>query len=198
LSSSRSRVTGFSLIEMLVVLFVVVLLTSLVSLNLDSGASDRALRDRLEGLLALASLALDEAQESGSDYGVLFLQGTDERGRSVVRILWRQRLNVGWREPVDFDGVFDPVTLPPEVDLTLVLDGVAVAPAPASAAEDTRLGRAPQWLFTASGETQTGEMIVSDRREGEALWRVSWDALGRFTRYRGDGAEIEEPYARAG
>jgi prepilin-type N-terminal cleavage/methylation domain-containing protein len=187
---------GFSLIEMLMVLFVVVLMTSLVSLNLDSGASDRDLQNRLESLLAVASLALDEAQETGSDYGLLFVQDAGEGGEAVIRGLWRQRLNVGWRSPRDGDGVYAPIEFPAGVDLTLVLDGVAVAPALAAAAADETLGRAPQWLFTASGETQTGELILSDRELGDLRWRVTWDALGRFERFRGDELEPEAGLAQ--
>ena len=44
---------GFSLIEILMVLFVVVLLTSLVSLNLDTGGRERELRQSLDRLLAI-------------------------------------------------------------------------------------------------------------------------------------------------
>ncbi len=137
-----------------------------------------------------------EAQESGSDYGLLFVQAVDDRGEPAVQALWRQRLNTGWRSPRGADDVFAPIDFPADVELTLVLDGVAVALTPARAAADEALGLAPQWLFTASGETQTGELIVSDRDLGDVLWRVTWDALGRFERYRGDALDAEEAYAQ--
>lgn len=187
---------GFSLIEILMVLFVVVLMTGLVSFNIDSGASDRVLQSRVEALLAVASLALDEAQESGSDYGLLFVEDVDDRGERVVRAHWRQRLNIGWRSPDESDGVFAPIAFPAGVEVTLVLDGVAVAPAAAKAAGDESLGASPQWLFTASGETQTGELILSDRDLGDVQWRLSWDALGRFERFRGDELEPEAGFAQ--
>mgnify|MGYP006287294731 CR=1 FL=1 len=186
-----TRAAGFSLIEMLVVLFVVVLLTSLVSLNLDSGASDRALRQRLDTLLALAGLALDQAQDTGTDLGVLFLQDRNERGEAVVRVLWRQRQRVGWRQPADALGLFEPLLFPPGVELRLYLDGTAVPPlGPGDATAVDQ--RAPQWLFSASGETQSGELEILAVDGGERLWRATWDALGRFDVYRGDRLEGEE------
>lgn len=187
----RTRAGGFSLIEMLVVLFVVVLLTSLVSLNLDSGVGDRAVRQRLDTLLALAGLALDEAQDSGTDLGVLFLQDVNERGEATVQALWRQRRRVGWRQPEDALGLFEPLAFPPGVDLRLFLDGDEVQllqRGDAGAVEE----RAPQWLFSASGETQTGELDVLAVDGGERLWRATWDALGRFDVYRGDSLQGEE------
>ena len=198
MGSGSDSAGGFSLIEVMMVLVVVVLLTSLVSLNLDSGTSSRDLQSRVEALLALASLALDEAQDTGSDYGLLLVQEVDTSGEPYVQGLWRQRLIVGWRDPVDPDGVFEPLEFPSEVELTLILDGVAVALTPAAVAADENLGRAPQWLFTASGETQTGELVFSDREGGATLWRLTWDALGRFERFRGDNLDAEESYAQQG
>lgn len=182
---------------MLVVLFVVVLLTSLVSLNLDSGASDRALRQRLDTLLALAGLALDEAQDSGTDFGALFLQDRNERGEAVVRVLWRQRQRPGWRQPADALGLFEPLLFPPGVELRLSLDDTAVPPLQPGAAA-TADERAPQWLFSASGETQSGELEILAVDGGERLWRATWDALGRFDVYRGDSlGDEDDRYADA-
>jgi len=191
-----TRYAGFSLIEMLVVLFVVVLLTSLVSLNIDSGAGDRAVRDRLGTLLALAGLAIDEAQDSGTDLGVLFLQDVNERGETTVTALWRQRLRVGWRQPEDALGLYEPLLFPPGIEVRLYLDGDAVQPLRSGDAGAVS-ERAPQWLFSASGETQSGELEILAAGDGERLWRATWDALGRFDVYRGDRIEGEGSYADA-
>ena len=189
MKAAGHRVRGFSLIEMLVVLFVVVLLVSLVSINVNTGVGDRDVRDRLDALLAVAAYALDEAQDSGADFGVLFTSARDGDGVLVQRAHWRRRLVDGWRDAPD-DEVFADITFPPEVTLTLRLDGTDVALAEAEAALPAS-GRVPQWLFTASGETQTGELLLRDRDSGAPLWRVSWDALGRFRTWRGDSLEEE-------
>lgn len=185
---ARPTEAGFSLIELLVVLFVVVLLTSLVSLNVNTGAGDRVTRERLDALLAVAAYALEEAQDSGSDFGVLFTGDRDAQGQLVQRAHWRQRRVGGWRTIPD--DVFADIDFPPDVVLTLRLDGTDVALAEPETAMPAR-GRVPQWLFTAGGETQTGELLLHERDSGKLVWRVSWDALGRFSTYRGDSLEAE-------
>jgi len=190
----RSRSAGFSLIEILMVLFVVVLLTSLVSLNLDGGGRERLARQRLDGLIALAKLALDEALTTGSDFGVLLVRDENEDGEAVLRALWRQRGLAGWRRPEDPLDLFGAIEFPPGYDLRLRLDDEAVLPL-APVADEERAGRQPQWLLTASGETQTGELLLVDAASDRVLWRASWDALGRFTVFRGEALESEEAYA---
>lgn len=181
MSAGRSAGTaqGFSLVEMLVVLFVVVLLTGLVSLSVDSGAGDRIVRERVEALAAVATYALDEAQFVGSDFGLLFTRGLNAAGEDVTRAHWRQRLPAGWRAPPAQGEVFAPIEFPGEVELDLVLDGAQVVLDDAAAAAAQR-GRAPQWLLLSSGETQAGELSLRERRSGELLWRLDWDALARF------------------
>jgi hypothetical protein len=178
------------------VLFVVVLLTSLVSLNLDSGGPVRVLRQRLDALVAIAGLALDEATETGSDFGVLFVSETNEDGDAVVRALWRQRQLAGWRSPRDELGLFQDIEFPPGVELRLTLDGSSVDLLGEREGEE-QAGRTPQWLLAASGETQTGELILLDIATGQNRWRAAWDALGRFDVYRGERLETEQEYIDA-
>ena len=187
MSAPRSAGTarGFSLVEMLVVLFVVVLLTGLVSLSVDSGAGDRIVRERVEALAAVATYALDEAQFVGSDFGLLFTRGLNAAGEDVTRAHWRQRLPAGWRAPPVQGEVFAPIEFPGEVELDLLLDGAQVVLDDAAAAAAER-GRAPQWLLLSSGETQAGELSLRERRSGELLWRLDWDALARFDSRPGD------------
>ena len=68
------RQAGFSLLELLVALFVVVLVTSLVSLNIGSGGRDIELEAQVRELADNAAYALDEAQLLGVDYGLLLEQ----------------------------------------------------------------------------------------------------------------------------
>ncbi|MEE4277065.1 MAG: prepilin-type N-terminal cleavage/methylation domain-containing protein [Halieaceae bacterium] len=196
LRSAQLRRAGFSLVEILVVLFVVVLLTSLVSLNLDAGGAERELRQRVDALLAIAGLALDEAAQSGSDFGVLFVRERNEDGDAVTRARWRQRQQPGWRRPRDELGLFRDIEFPAGVDLRLSLDSTAVSLFDARDG-DEQTGRTPQWLLTASGETQTGELLLVERQSGDVLWRVTWDALGRFEVFRGERLETEQEYIDA-
>ena len=86
---------GFSLLELLVTLFVVVLITSLVTLNVTSGGYDIRLEAKVRNLADVASYALDEAQMLGRDYGLL-LQQLDVDGEVVYSYSWRERLPEGW------------------------------------------------------------------------------------------------------
>ena len=65
---------GFSLIEMLAVVFVVVLLTSLVSLNVGSGSADINRENQVRDVAAMLGYALTEAELSGTDHGLLIHQ----------------------------------------------------------------------------------------------------------------------------
>jgi len=178
--------TGFSLLELLVTLFVVVLITSMVTLNLTSGGYDIRLEAKVRNLADVASYALDEAQMLGRDYGLL-LQQLDVDGQVVYSYSWRERLPEGWRQPDSGKDVFAEQQLPPEVELLLELEDVPVAEISLGGGEEEA---APQVVLYASGETTAGAIEVRRRENSELLWRVEWDLLGRFELLR--RGEVEE------
>jgi len=178
---------GFSLLELLVTLFVVVLITSLVTLNMTSGGYDIRLEAKVRNLADVASYALDEAQMSGRDYGLL-LQQLDVDGEVVYSYSWRERLPEGWRQADSGKEVFAEQQLPPEVELLLELEDVPVAEISLGGGEEEA---APQVVLYASGETTAGAIEVRRRETSELLWRVQWDLLGRFELLR-RGEEEEE------
>ena len=94
---TRLRQAGFSLLEMLVTLIVIVLITSLVSLAINSGGQEIQLEAKVRNLQEVAAYALDEAQLMGRDYGLLLQQEMVERD-TVYSYQWRERLPEGWRE----------------------------------------------------------------------------------------------------
>jgi prepilin-type N-terminal cleavage/methylation domain-containing protein len=177
---------GFSLIEILIVLFVIVMLTSLVSLNLGGGDGERAQQRKLAALRSAVRYAMDEAQFSGRDFGLLWHFDSGAEGAQLLS--FRERLPQGWRPPERPSEALDPIVIDGDSTLTLLLDGVAVIAAPAEAGAPLA-GATPQWLFLASGETQAGELLLRNRDSGDLIGRVTWDALGRFELYRGDEQE---------
>ena len=86
-----SRQAGFSLLEMLVTLIVIVLITSLVSLAINSGGQEIQLEAKVRNLQEVAAYAVDEAQLMGRDYGLLLQQEMVERD-TVYSYQWRERL----------------------------------------------------------------------------------------------------------
>ena len=166
----------------------IVVITSLVTLNVGSGGRDIRLEGQVRNLADVASYALDEAQLLGRDFGLLLQQST-EGGEMVFSYAWRERRDRGWDAPASGADVFEVQYLPPDIDLVLELEGAPVA---AFAGREPRDEPAPQVLFYASGETTPGSLEFRRRLGGELLWQVQWDLLGRFTALR--RGEQEEPW----
>jgi hypothetical protein len=59
--------------------------------------------------------------------------------------------------------------------------------------EDEDEGVVPQVIFYASGEATVGAINVRRREDGDMLWRIEWDLLGRFDLLP-RGEEIEEEF----
>lgn len=179
---------GFSLLELLVTLFVIVLVTSLVSLTVGTGGQDILLESKVRNLADVAGYALDEAQLGGRSYGLLLERGLVE-GEEVDSYRWLQWSPPdGWREPAGNKEVFAAQQLPAQVELQLELEDVPIVElSPLAATEQPD----PQVVFYASGETTAGAVDVRQRDSGELLWRVEWDLLGRFEVLRRGEAQDE-------
>ena len=67
------------MLELLVALLVVVLITSMVTLTVSSGGQDIRLEAKVRNLADVASYALDEAQMTGQDYGLLLQRDDSTR-----------------------------------------------------------------------------------------------------------------------
>jgi type II secretion system protein H len=170
------RQDGFSLLELLVTLMVVVLVTSLVSLTLSSGGRDIELEAQARNIAEVAAYALDEAQLQGHDYGLL-LQRVSEDGELGYRYSWRERLLDGWQAPASGKEIFADQYLPAGVEPLMELEEATIADIPLAADDQEP---EPQVVFYASGETTAGSMELRDEDGGELLWRLEWDLLGRF------------------
>jgi general secretion pathway protein H len=186
---SASLQRGFSLIELLVTLLVVVIVTSLISLSVGSGGQDKQLESQLRNIAGVSEYALDEAQMRGVDYGLL-LQQHMQKGETRVAYSWRELRLEGWRPPRQDAELFAGDVLPAGLEIDLELGDIPVTElADEAASEDT----SPQILFYASGETTAGTMEIRDTGSGDLLWRLEWDLLGRFSLLlRGEPEDEEE------
>jgi general secretion pathway protein H len=182
------RQRGFSLLELLVTLFVIVLVTSLVSLNVGSGDADLELQSAMEGLANSANYALDEAQFTGTDYGLLLRLEPGDEG-PVYHYRWLERGPSFWREPESGKAVFAGGQLPAGLELELILDDIIQ-----EEASFTELPEypAPQVTLYASGETTPGSLTLIAADSGDIVWRVNWNLLGDFRARRGHALEEDE------
>ena len=172
----RGSQRGFSLLELLIVLFVVMVIASLVTLNVNSGGQDVQLYGKVRSLADISSYALDEAQMAGVDMGLL-LERVADGVDPVYRYSWRERREQGWRIPERDEDIYGLKEFPPDIELRLVLEDLPVQELKlASDAKDL----VPQVIFYSSGETTPGFIELRQTGSGDLLWMVEWDLLGRF------------------
>ena len=173
----RSHQKGFSLIEMLAVVFVVVLLTSLVSLNVGSGSSEINRENQVREVAALLGYALTESELSGTDHGLLIhqLDGFDE---GSYRGLWLRRYDQGWAEPLSLNNAFEDLAFESGIELELRLD--EQPPVDFEVLEEDT-NPPPQIILFAGGEVTPGELDWIDERSGDLLYTLRWDLFGRMT-----------------
>ena len=183
------RQRGFSLLELLVALIVVVLFTSLANLTINSGGQDIQLQSTVYNLADVAGYALDEAQMTGVDYGLLLREDQDT-GETIYSYQWLERGLDGWGAPISGKELFAEQRLPPGIALELELEDapfVELSPDDDGEAEII----SPQVVFYASGEATVGTINVFQVEDGELLWRIEWDLFGRFDVLRRGEAEEE-------
>jgi hypothetical protein len=176
-------------LELLVALIVVVLFTSLANLTINSGGQDIQLQSTVYKLAGVAGYALDEAQMTGVDYGLLLRQDQDT-GETIYSYQWLERGLDGWGTPISGKELFAEQRLPPGIALELELEDapfVELSPDDDGEAEII----SPQVVFYASGEATVGTINVVQEADGELLWRIEWDLLGRFDVLRRGEAEEE-------
>jgi general secretion pathway protein H len=180
---------GFSLLELLVALFVVVIITSLVTLSVNSGGEDIKLDATVKSLADVSSYAIDEAQLRGVDMGLL-LERIDKSGERIFRYRFMERTPRGWRDPEVEADIFSPRAFPSTVELSLEIENTLVdltgepRLAQSASSEGNAVEPVPQVIFYSSGETTVGIISLRQAQTGELLWTIEWDLVGRFTLLR--------------
>lgn len=174
-NNSSSNDAGFSLIELLVALLVIVMLTSLVSLNVGNGGRDIELGDSVRNLASMMAYVQNEAEMSGVDHG-LYLSLDDDEVDVTIRGQWLRSYDQGWAAPRGSADVLVDFFAPEATALSLSLEG---QPDIELTVPSLELMPRPQLVFFAGGEVTPGELDFIDQQTGELLYRLQWDLLGR-------------------
>jgi general secretion pathway protein H len=191
IATACSRERGFSLLELLVALMVIVLVTTMANLSVNSGGQDIQLESMVRNLADVGSYALDEAQMTGVDYGLL-IEEEQAAGETSYSYRWLERHLDGWGDPVSGKDVFARQQLPPGVVLELELEDAPVVELSLAERKEEEEKIAPQVVFYASGEATVGAVNVRLQDKDDLLWRVQWDLLGHFDVLRRGLADEEE------
>ncbi len=192
----RKKQGGFSLLELLVALLVVVIITSLVTLTISSDGQDIELEAKVRSLANISSYALDEAQMRGVDMGLL-IERIDEAGGPAYGYSWRERMPQGWRRPIVDADIFGDQRFPPGLELLLEVEDLPqevlsarelaldnLSKETPDAQNEVTAQVIPQVILYSSGEVTVGSIELRQEKTGDLLWLVEWDLLGRFTLLR--------------
>jgi len=179
-SNLRVHQRGFSLLELLLTLVVIGLIISMAGVSVSSGRRPYQIESAARTFIDVAEYAMDEAQLSGTDMGLL-LEENLEDGEQTYSYQWLQRNGNVWRvAPFDEDA-YGRRDLPFDVEVVLeVEEDERDLEEIAQAAEDDGLPPPPQVIFYSSGETTPGQMTWVEGLSGDVLWVLEWDLLGRF------------------
>ena len=148
---------GFTLIEILVVVVIIAVLTTVAILSVGTLGKDRGLDDEGDRYTDLAAAVTEQAQLEGRDFGVYFGAASYE---VLVYAPRRQR----W-EMLPDDRLYARRELPAGVTPTLVIEGKELL----LGREPPDAVRAPQVLFFSSGDVSPYRLTLA--REGtDARW----------------------------
>ncbi len=188
--TAPARCRGFTLIELMVVIVIVGIITSLAALSVGRSGDDQ-LGEEVRRLAALCELASEEAIITGRQFGVHL---TPQGYRFLV---YREGQ---WQDPQD-DRLLRERHLPEELDavLRLYVDGLAVVLDEESGVQKTPSkkgsvqgqeqeqgllaeadeGPRPQLLFLSSGEQSPAELVFAPRFERGQSYLLRIPPLGR-------------------
>lgn len=148
------RASGMTLIEILVVVVIIGILAFSVTIAIGTLGGDTEVDDEAQRIADVISVALDQAELEGRDYGLRL-----EPGRYEVMVFDGRRQ--GWTAAPD-DRWFRRHDLPPGLAIDLEIDGRRVLLRPAQMAE-TLL---PQVVTSGSGDVTPYRMTIARSATG--------------------------------
>ena len=171
-ATGSGRVRGFTLLEILVVMFIVGLMFTLAVLNVGDGGHEENIRREAERVRALLTLAQERAVLEAREFGVSFT--TD--GYSFLV------LEEGSWQSVNDDELFRERTLPEGITFELMANEL---PVDLSASEDDDKGPQPHVLVLSSGELTAFDLEFYTGY-GDIAYRLEGGAQGQISLHRGE------------
>ena len=154
----KSRLTGFTLLELLVVLVIVGITLSFAVLSLGLRSDKDIVLEESRRLTALMQLASEEAVLQGRELAMQF-EGNDYRFLILEKDRW---------QVIETDKLFRQRSLPEGLQAELVVEGIGKPPASTS-------GRLI--YFYSSGEVSPFQLSLQDSQR-KYLYTINGDAQG--------------------
>ncbi|MES2626676.1 MAG: prepilin-type N-terminal cleavage/methylation domain-containing protein [Pseudomonadota bacterium] len=181
-SCGKPRATGFTLIELMVVVLLIGLGLG-VSLTLDFSSSPQRLEQQTRQVANITELLAQEAVLSGAIMGLDFFIAPDN-GRQTAGMRWLRQDGELW-VPADIGetGEQGEILFASEMELQLEVDGNALIPEEKrdleiiAAAEDEVVTFSPELLFLPSREITP--FVLSLSTEDDLVSNISADIMGR-------------------
>jgi len=183
-AGASTRDAGFSLIEIMVVIFVIGISVGMVSLVVSRGGPDTELREIAERFATLGEFASERAILNGDPVGLLleppaWQEEVDEDLERSWRYRWQQITQAGWQDIPDLE----VVELPSSVQLDVTVEGQMWE---WENAPDIKL---PVAVFYPSGEVTTFTVEFRDRRMPDFTQHVEVNAWGEIVWRERPGAD---------
>ena len=153
--------SGFTLIEIVIVVVIISIIISMSTLYLSKGQSSQV-KKKSRQFIALVEVAKENAIFNSQDYGISF----SETGYSFYRLRGDQWLKI------DDDRLFSTRRMPDGLALKLELEGIRVA----LGVEEKKK---PQVFITSDGEMSAFTLAIEDR--SDYRYEMEFDVTGEYT-----------------
>lgn len=176
----RRRPGGFTLLEILVVLFIIGIIVTFAALSIDGRAADDRLQQQAERMHSLLDMAADNAILYGVEMGL----DVGRDGYRFLKLAQDERGSSGWQIAAT-DGPLRERKLDDDLRLELIADDEQ-QPTLAGRAdndEDKKDGVRPEIMFFSSGEITPFELILS-AKNADSRYRLSGELTGKLDMQR--------------
>ena len=172
----RGRTHGFTLIEILVAVFIVGIVMSVAVLSLSLAGDDREVRKEMRRLISLIEVAQTDAMMQGREFGIEFMSGG-------YRFVEYDADNNRWVEPLGDDSL-KLWQLPEEYEITLYVDDkeILLDPEPVTLSGNDPQSQAnyqPHLFVFSSGDSTPFELVITRRSDGLST-AIEGDFLGNL------------------